>query len=120
RRRIVFAATRRRDSADRRDARICGPGTVAGTSGCDRREASAGNGAECLHRFAGACAGTDRIERDFPGGRYLALISAPYTRGDGVQGSLGVIGPTRMHYERAINAVASVAQIFSETLSKIS
>jgi transcriptional regulator of heat shock response len=25
-----------------------------------------------------------------------------------------------MHYERAINAVAYVAQIFSETLSKIS
>jgi len=53
-------------------------------------------------------------------GDNLALISAPYTRGDGVQGSLGVIGPTRMHYERAINAVAYVAQIFSETLSKIS
>ncbi|HVO57502.1 MAG TPA: heat-inducible transcriptional repressor HrcA [Dongiaceae bacterium] len=53
-------------------------------------------------------------------GENLALISAPYTRGDGVQGSLGVLGPTRMHYERAINAVAYVAQIFSETLSKIS
>ena len=53
-------------------------------------------------------------------GDSLALISAPYTRVDGVQGSLGVIGPTRMHYERAINAVAYVAQIFSESLSKIS
>jgi len=53
-------------------------------------------------------------------GDNLALISAPYTRVDGVQGSLGVIGPTRMHYERAINAVAYVAQIFSESLSKIS
>jgi transcriptional regulator of heat shock response len=48
------------------------------------------------------------------------LISAPYTRVDGVQGSLGVLGPTRMHYERAINAVAYVAKIFSESLSKIS
>jgi heat-inducible transcriptional repressor len=53
-------------------------------------------------------------------GDNLALISAPYTRVDGVQGSLGVIGPTRMHYERAINAVAYVAQIFSESLGKIS
>jgi heat-inducible transcriptional repressor len=53
-------------------------------------------------------------------GDNLALISAAYTRGDGVQGSLGVLGPTRMHYERAINAVAYVAQIFSESLSKIS
>jgi len=53
-------------------------------------------------------------------GDNLALISAPYSRADGVQGSLGVLGPTRMHYERAINAVAYVAQIFSESLSKIS
>jgi heat-inducible transcriptional repressor len=55
-----------------------------------------------------------------PAGENLALISAAYTRGDGLQGSLGVLGPTRMHYERAINAVAYVAQLFSETLNKIS
>ena len=52
-------------------------------------------------------------------GENLALISAPYTRNDLVQGSLGVIGPTRMRYERAITAVAYVARLFSETLSKI-
>jgi heat-inducible transcriptional repressor len=52
-------------------------------------------------------------------GENLALISAPYARNDLVQGSLGVLGPTRMHYERAITAVAYVAQLFSETLSKI-
>ena len=55
-----------------------------------------------------------------PAGENLALISAAYTVGDGVQGSLGVLGPTRMHYERAVNAVAYVAQLFSETLNKIS
>ena len=52
-------------------------------------------------------------------GENLALISAPYTMNDQVQGSLGVLGPTRMHYERAITAVAYVAQLFSEALSKI-
>jgi heat-inducible transcriptional repressor len=52
-------------------------------------------------------------------GENLALISARYTRHEQVQGSLGVIGPTRMHYERAMTAVAYVAQLFSETLSKI-
>src|ERR1700694_3834713 len=52
-------------------------------------------------------------------GENLALISAPYTRSDLVQGSLGVLGPTRMHYERAMTAVAYVAQLFSEALSKI-
>jgi heat-inducible transcriptional repressor len=52
-------------------------------------------------------------------GENLALISAPYMRHDLAQGSLGVLGPTRMHYERAITAVAYVAQLFSESLSKI-
>src|SRR6266699_2956703 len=52
-------------------------------------------------------------------GDNLALISAAYTRNDLVQGSLGVLGPTRMHYERAMTAVAYVAQLFSEALSKI-
>jgi heat-inducible transcriptional repressor len=52
-------------------------------------------------------------------GENLALISAPYTSNDLVQGSLGVLGPTRMHYERAMTAVAYVAQLFSEALSKI-
>ena len=52
-------------------------------------------------------------------GENLALISAPYMSNDLVQGSLGVLGPTRMHYERAMTAVAYVAQLFSEALSKI-
>jgi heat-inducible transcriptional repressor len=51
-------------------------------------------------------------------GENLALISAPYSLHDNVQGSLGVLGPTRMHYERAMTAVAYVAQLLSEALSK--
>lgn len=51
-------------------------------------------------------------------GENLALISAPYSGHDNVQGSLGVLGPTRMHYERAMTAVAYVAQLLSEVLSK--
>ncbi len=54
-----------------------------------------------------------------PAGDNLALISAPYSGNDMAQGSLGVLGPTRMHYERAMTAVAYVAQLFSEALSKI-
>src|SRR5208282_464228 len=54
-----------------------------------------------------------------PGGENIALISARYAHSDRVQGSLGVLGPTRMHYERAMTAVAYVAQLFSEALSKI-
>ena len=52
-------------------------------------------------------------------GENIALISAPYSLHDSAQGSLGVLGPTRMHYERAMTAVAYVAQLFSEALKKI-
>jgi len=52
-------------------------------------------------------------------GENLALISAPYSHNDVIQGSHGVLGPMRMHYERAMTAVAYVAQLFSEALSKI-
>jgi len=52
-------------------------------------------------------------------GENLAVISAPYTSSEQVQGSLGVLGPTRMHYERTMTAVAYVAQLFSEVLTKI-
>ncbi len=52
-------------------------------------------------------------------GENIALISARYSTHDRSQGSLGILGPTRMHYERAMTAVAYVAQLFSEALSKI-
>ncbi len=51
-------------------------------------------------------------------GEHLSLITAPYIVRDQGQGSLGVLGPMRMHYERAITAVAYLARAFSETLSK--
>ena len=51
-------------------------------------------------------------------GEHLALISAPYSFQDQSQGTLGVLGPMRMHYERAITAVAFVARAFGETLDR--
>jgi heat-inducible transcriptional repressor len=53
-----------------------------------------------------------------PAGEHLALISAPYSFQDQSLGTLGVLGPMRMHYERAITAVAFVARAFSETLDR--
>ena len=57
-------------------------------------------------------AGMDRA------GEHLALITAPYSFQDLSQGTVGVLGPMRMHYERAITAVAFVARAFSETLDR--
>ena len=53
-----------------------------------------------------------------PAGEHLALISAAYSFQDQSQGTVGVLGPMRMHYERAITAVAFVARAFSETLDR--
>ncbi|MCL6565288.1 MAG: heat-inducible transcriptional repressor HrcA [Acidobacteriia bacterium] len=49
-------------------------------------------------------------------GEHLSLISAPYGQANQFQGSLGVLGPLRMEYERAITAVAYVARLFGESL----
>ena len=51
-------------------------------------------------------------------GEHLSLITAPYLVREQAQGSLGVLGPMRMEYERAITAVAYVARAFSEMLSR--
>ncbi|HVA17611.1 MAG TPA: hypothetical protein VMV59_07855, partial [Candidatus Dormibacteraeota bacterium] len=59
-------------------------------------------------------------------GKHLALVSAPYSRGEvtrpgeparlgeQAQGTLGILGPMRMHYERVITVVALMSQFFSE------
>ena len=59
------------------------------------------------------------IKEIFQAGQNLALISAAYSGQDQMQGSLGVLGPTRLDYERAMTAVAYVARLFSEALQKI-
>ncbi len=51
-------------------------------------------------------------------GEHLSLISAPYGALNQMQGSLGVLGPLRMEYERAITAVAYVARLFGENLTR--
>jgi heat-inducible transcriptional repressor len=47
-------------------------------------------------------------------GKHLALVSASYSSNDQVQGTLGILAPMRMHYERVITAVAFMAQFFSD------
>lgn len=49
-------------------------------------------------------------------GEHLALISAPFGADERAQGSLGVLGPMRMQYERAITAVAYVAKLFGQQM----
>ncbi len=54
------------------------------------------------------------VDKMSAAGKHLALVSASYSSGDQVQGTLGILAPMRMHYERVITAVAFMAQFFSE------
>jgi heat-inducible transcriptional repressor len=76
-----------------------------------------------LCRLLDQCLCTDRV-RVFIGGELplpelagLSLVTAPYRREGQVVGVLGVIGPTRMAYERIIPIVTCAADSLSQRLS---
>ncbi len=46
-----------------------------------------------------------------------SIVTAPYTKGDVVVGVLGVIGPTRMAYERVIPIVDTTAKLLGAALN---
>ena len=48
----------------------------------------------------------------------LSIILAPYTQGGRVIGSVGMIGPTRMDYVKAIPIVEAAARLISNTISR--
>ena len=45
-------------------------------------------------------------------------IATPYTSGETVLGTVGVIGPTRMNYQRIIPLVNFTAQVLSKALGE--
>lgn len=49
----------------------------------------------------------------------LVLIAAPARMGGESRGTVGVIGPKRMHYENTMNAVGYIAQVFDRMLHPI-
>jgi heat-inducible transcriptional repressor len=48
--------------------------------------------------------------------RRFSLVVSTYSDGRGT-GAVGVIGPTRMHYSRAIHAVDSLSRVISRVVS---
>jgi heat-inducible transcriptional repressor len=48
----------------------------------------------------------------------VSLVTAPYGAGGRTLGVLGVIGPTRMAYERVIPVVQAAAAVLSEALGQ--
>ena len=56
------------------------------------------------------------LGKEVPGMRDWALVSSPYLHDQKVIGSLGILGPSRMEYEKTISLVGYVAKLFSELL----
>jgi heat-inducible transcriptional repressor len=48
----------------------------------------------------------------------MSLVGSPYRLGDGGTGWLGIMGPTRMEYDRAVALVSYVSRLFSTLLQR--
>ncbi len=57
-------------------------------------------------------------ENALPGIEDCTLITSPYVVDVKTQGSLGILGPTRMEYARAISVVEYVAKLFGRVLGR--
>ena len=57
-------------------------------------------------------------ESEFSSQGDVAVIATPYGHGDSVVGTVGVIGPTRMNYQRVIPLVNFTAQVLSRALDE--
>ena len=55
-------------------------------------------------------------ESEFSAQGDVSVIASPYTSGETVLGTVGVIGPTRMNYQRIIPLVNFTAQVLSKAL----
>lgn len=56
-------------------------------------------------------------ENDIPEMQDCSLLTATYRVGDGTQGMVGVVGPTRMNYSRALAVLALIGRSLSDVLS---
>ncbi len=48
----------------------------------------------------------------------LSLVASPYRREDGASGWLGILGPTRMEYDRTVALVDYISRLFSTLLTR--
>jgi heat-inducible transcriptional repressor len=54
---------------------------------------------------------------DLAAGR-MSLVASPYQAGEGGTGWIGVLGPTRMEYDRALALVEYISRLFSTLLRR--
>jgi heat-inducible transcriptional repressor len=58
------------------------------------------------------------LEKHLPEMKDFSLVSAPYTYDQRTTGTLGILGPSRMEYEKAIGLVDFVAKLFGSLLTE--
>ncbi len=71
---------------------------------------------ECLKSNPEGPTVTIGLEEHIPRMHDWALVSSPYLHNHKVMGGLGILGPSRMEYARAISLVDYVAKLFGELL----
>ncbi|HOE58135.1 MAG TPA: HrcA family transcriptional regulator, partial [Bacillota bacterium] len=69
-----------------------------------------------IHNDMCICIGSENKIEQF---RECSLIKATYKVSDKIIGSVGIIGPTRMEYSRAISIVECMTKNLSEMLTNI-
>jgi len=57
-------------------------------------------------------------EIDDPALGSMALVASPYRLVDGASGWIGILGPTRMEYDRAVSLVDYISRLFSTLLTR--
>ncbi len=72
---------------------------------------------ECLKANSSGPTVRIGLEKHLPGMRDWALISSPYLYDQKAMGSLGILGPSRMEYDKAICLVDYVAKLFGKLLN---
>jgi heat-inducible transcriptional repressor len=71
---------------------------------------------ECLKEAQGDPSVTIGLEPHLPGMQDWTLITSRYTCEPGATGTLGVLGPCRMEYEKTISLVDYVARLFGDLM----
>ena len=72
---------------------------------------------ECLKANSSGPTVRIGLEKHIPGMRDWALITSPYHCDQKAIGSLGILGPSRMEYDKAISLVDYVAKLFGKLLN---
>jgi len=73
---------------------------------------------ECLEEGRDGPSVTIGLDHHIPGLGNWALITSPFHCDRDAQGSLGILGPSRMEYDRAISIVDFVARLFGQLMDQ--